>query len=210
MSENNQYEILWKAIGENLEQTLAHITYTTYIAGLRPVDIDGTRIVLETDTEFFAKTIVHQLKDKIKAAIAKADTGITDFALKVSGSDEFYYRPEEEEPDDDYTPVAVDPRFTFESFVAGKSNEFVFAAAQSVAKNRARTSIPYTFTARRGWEKRTFCNPSQIISTCINLPCACCIRRAKNSSTNSSIPFTSTRARTAATCRQSSATVTET
>ena len=56
MSENNQYEILWKAIGENLEQTLAHITYTTYIAGLRPVDIDGTRIVLETDTEFFAKT----------------------------------------------------------------------------------------------------------------------------------------------------------
>ncbi|HJB93169.1 MAG TPA: chromosomal replication initiator protein DnaA [Candidatus Borkfalkia stercoripullorum] len=135
MSENNQYEILWKAIRENLEQTLAHITYTTYISGLKPVDIDGTRIVLKTDTEFFAKTIVHQLKDKIKAAITKADTGITDFVLMVEGSDEPYYRPDEEEFDEDYTPVAVDPRFTFESFVAGKSNEFVFAAAQSVAKN---------------------------------------------------------------------------
>ena len=135
MSENNQYEILWKAIRENLEQTLAHITFTTYISGLKPVDIDGTRIVLKTDTEFFAKTIVHQLKDKIKAAIAKADTGITDFVLMVEGNDEPYYRPAEEEFDDDYTPVAVDPRFTFESFVAGKSNEFVFAAAQSVAKN---------------------------------------------------------------------------
>lgn len=135
MSENNQYEILWKAIRENLEQTLAHITFTTYISGLKPVDIDGTRIVLKTDTEFIAKTIVHQLKDKIKAAIAKADTGITDFVLMVEGNDEPYYRPAEEEFDDDYTPVAVDPRFTFESFVAGKSNEFVFAAAQSVAKN---------------------------------------------------------------------------
>ena len=135
MSENNQYEILWKAIRENLEQTLAHITYTTYISGLKPVDIDGTRIVLKTDTEFFAKTIVHQLKDKIKAAIAKADTGIIDFVLMVEGNDEPYYRPADEEFDEDYTPVAVDPRFTFESFVAGKSNEFVFAAAQSVAKN---------------------------------------------------------------------------
>ena len=135
MSENNQYEILWKSIRENLEQTLAHITFTTYIAGLKPVDIDGTRIVLKTDTEFFAKTIVHQLKDKIKAAIVKADTGITDFVLMVEGSDEPYYRPADDEPDEDYTPVAVDPRFTFESFVAGKSNEFVFAAAQSVAKN---------------------------------------------------------------------------
>lgn len=135
MSENNQFDILWKPIQANLEQSLAHITYTTYISGLRPVDVDGTRIVLKTDTEFFAKTIVHQLKDKIKAAIAKADTGITDFVLMVEGSDEPYYRPADEEAEEDYTPVAVDPRFTFESFVAGKSNEFVFAAAQSVAKN---------------------------------------------------------------------------
>ena len=135
MSENNQFDILWKPIQANLEQSLAHITYTTYISGLRPVDVDGTRIVLKTDTEFFAKTIVHQLKDKIKAAIAKADTGITDFVLMVEGNDEPYYRPADEEADEDYTPVAVDPRFTFESFVAGKSNEFVFAAAQSVAKN---------------------------------------------------------------------------
>ncbi len=135
MSENNQFDILWKPIQANLEQSLAHITYTTYISGLRPVDVDGTRIVLKTDTEFFAKTIVHQLKDKIKAAIAKADTGITDFVLMVEGNDEPYYRPADEEAEEDYTPVAVDPRFTFESFVAGKSNEFVFAAAQSVAKN---------------------------------------------------------------------------
>ncbi len=134
MSENNQFDILWKPIQANLEQSLAHITYTTYISGLRPVDVDGTRIVLKTDTEFFAKTIVHQLKDKIKAAIAKADTGITDFVLMVEGNDEPYYRPADEEAEEDYTPVAVDPRFTFESFVAGKSNEFVFAAAQSVAK----------------------------------------------------------------------------
>lgn len=135
MSENNQFDILWKPIQANLEQSLAHITYTTYISGLKPVDVDGTRIVLKTDTEFFAKTIVRQLKDKIKAAIVKADTGITDFVLMVEGNDEPYYRPADEEAEEDYTPVAVDPRFTFESFVAGKSNAFVFAAAQSVAKN---------------------------------------------------------------------------
>ena len=46
-----------------------------------------------------------------------------------------YFSSDEDEADEDYAAASIDPRFTFESFVAGKSNEFVFAAAQSVAKN---------------------------------------------------------------------------
>ncbi len=134
MSDSNQYEFLWKRILEVLQTSMSTVTYSTYIAKLVPVDVDGTKIVLKTDTEFFANYIGKSLTQKMKEAFKKADTGITDFELVVEGNDEVFFTSAEED-EDDYSPVAVDPRFTFESFVAGKSNEFVFAAAKSVAKN---------------------------------------------------------------------------
>ena len=134
MSENNQYEILWKKIREILQASMSTVTYNTYISKLVPVDIDGTKIVLKTDTEFFANYIGKSLTEKMKEAFKKADTGITDFELVVEGNDEVFFTSAEED-EEDYSPVALDPRFTFESFVAGKSNEFVLAAAKSVAKN---------------------------------------------------------------------------
>lgn len=133
MAENDQYEILWKKISEVLENSISHITYNTYISSLVPVDLDGTKIVLRTDNELFASTIT-KLSDKIKDGIRKADTGITDFELIVGESSDIYYTSEEEETEE-FVSSSVDERYTFDSFVAGKSNEFVFAAAQNVAKN---------------------------------------------------------------------------
>lgn len=135
MPENHQYEILWKRISEVLAGTMSPVTYNTYISKLVPVDIDDTQIVLRTDSEFFANFIGKNLTEKMKEAFRKADTGITDFALVVEGGDDIFYRSAETEAEDDFSAVSVNPRFTFESFVAGKSNEFVLAAAKAVAKN---------------------------------------------------------------------------
>ena len=132
MSDNDQFELLWKKISETLQATLSPITYNTYISKLKAVDIDGTKIILSTDNEFFANFIGKNLTERMKEAFQKADTGITDFELVIEGSDDVVFTTEEEE--EDYSPLSVDPRFTFESFVAGKSNEFVFAAAIAVAK----------------------------------------------------------------------------
>ena len=52
----------------------------------------------------------------------------------VDGSDDVIFSSIDDEADEDFAAASVDPRFTFESFVAGKSNEFVFAAAKAVAK----------------------------------------------------------------------------
>ena len=133
MSEN-QFELLWKPIKEILQKTISPIVYTTYIEKLEPVDVDGTKIVLKTDTEFFAKQIGTTLADKMKEAILKANTGITDFELIVEGKDEVSYSSVDAEVIDDEPSIPINAKFTFDTFVAGKSNEFVFAAAQSVAK----------------------------------------------------------------------------
>ena len=123
-----------------MQELISHINYTTYIDKLEPVDIDGRFIVLQTPTESFAKYITGTLAEKMREAIIKADVGLSDFRLKVEGSDEYAYNP----PDDNSFSYStnLDPKFTFDNFVVGKCNEFVHAAALSVAEDPAGTYNP--------------------------------------------------------------------
>ncbi|MDE6598293.1 MAG: chromosomal replication initiator protein DnaA [Clostridia bacterium] len=140
MAEKGNFDFLYNPIKEKMEELVSHINYTTYIEKLVPVDVDGRFIVLETPTESFARYITGTLAEKMREAIIKADVGLTDFRLKVEGSEGFAYNAPDEAP---YTPPTnLDPKFTFDSFVVGKNNEFVHAAALSVANDPAGTYNP--------------------------------------------------------------------
>lgn len=140
MAEMGNFDFIYVPIKEKLEEIVSPITYSTYIEKLVPIDIDGRYIVFQTPTELFASHLTGTLAEKIREAIIKADVGVSDFRLKVEGSDGFAYNaPDEAE----FTPPTnIDPKFTFDSFVVGKNNEFVHAAALSVAKDPAGTYNP--------------------------------------------------------------------
>ena len=140
MAEKGNFDFIYNPIKEKMRETISHIYFTTYIENLTPVDIDGRFIVLETPTEIFAKFITGTLADKMRDAIIRADVGMSDFRLKVEGSDGFAYNAPAEEYFD--APTNLDKRFTFDSFVVGKNNEFVHAAALSVANDPAGTYNP--------------------------------------------------------------------
>lgn len=140
MAEKANFDFIYNPIKEKMHEIISYINYTTYIEKLVPVDIDGRFIVLETPTESFAKYISGTLAEKMREAIIKADVGITDFRLKVEGSDGYAFNAPTEE---NYAPPTnLNKKFTFDSFVVGKNNEFVYAAAQSVADDPAGTYNP--------------------------------------------------------------------
>ena len=139
MEEKGNLDFIYLPIKEKIRELVTPITFTTYIEKLKPVEIDGRYIVFETPTELFAKYITGTLAEKIRDAIIRADVGLVDFRLKVEGSDGFSYNSPDEEVE---PPANLDKKYTFESFVVGKSNEFVFAAAQSVAEDPAGTYNP--------------------------------------------------------------------
>ena len=89
MAEKANFDFIYNPIKEKMHEIISYINYTTYIEKLVPVDIDGRFIVLETPTESFAKYISGTLAEKMREAIIKADVGISDFRLKVEGSDGF-------------------------------------------------------------------------------------------------------------------------
>lgn len=140
MAEKANFDFIYNPIKEKMHEIISYINYTTYIEKLVPVDIDGRFIVLETPTESFAKYISGTLAEKMREAIIKADVGISDFRLKVEGSEGFAYNAPTAE---NYAPPTnLNKKFTFDSFVVGKNNEFVYAAARSVADDPAGTYNP--------------------------------------------------------------------
>ncbi len=141
MAEKGNLDFIYNTIKVKMRELVSLINYTTYIEKLEPVEIDGRFIVLQTPNETFAKYITGTLADKMREAIIKADVGLTDFRLKVEGGEGYAYNAPEEA--DSYAPPAnLDPKFTFDSFVVGKNNEFVHAAALSVANDPAGTYNP--------------------------------------------------------------------
>lgn len=141
MAEKGNFDFIYNPIKEKMQELITPINYITYIEKLVPVAIDGRFIVLETPTESFAKVITGTLADKMREAIIKADVGIIDFRLRVEGSEGFAYNSPDEETE--VTPPSnVDKKYTFDNFVVGGCNEFVYAAAFAVASDPAGTYNP--------------------------------------------------------------------
>lgn len=128
----NQFEFLWDKIRERAKSLVNPISYSAFIENLTPVDVVNKKIVLCAETELTAKLVTANHAEKLKEAIRTSDTGLTDFIVIVDGSEEFTLN---ELPDAlEETSVRLDKRYTFDSFVVGESNRFVFAAAKSVAE----------------------------------------------------------------------------
>lgn len=140
MAEKGNFDFIYNPILEKMRELVTPINYSTYIEKLVPVDIDGRFIILETPTELFAKYITGVLADKMREAIIKADVGISDFRLVVEGSEGYSYNAPTEEKFEQ--PSNLNPKYTFENFVVGKNNDFVYAAALSVAEDPAGTYNP--------------------------------------------------------------------
>ena len=136
------YEILWDSTLKELEKTVSTISYTTYLATLEPVDISGKNIVLRAPTEMFASQVSERLVDKIQAALAAANTGLTGFELCVGESREDYLKQKGMAPAAPIESAPIDPKYTFDSFVVGPSNKFLYAAAKAVSDNPGQSFNP--------------------------------------------------------------------
>lgn len=129
------YEIIWKQTLVELQKTVSPITYSTYVEQLKPVDTDGRKLVLVTPSKLFAAQSA-KIADKICDALKAAGTGLTDVKIYVGYNKNDYlnqrvYEVEREEIES--TPL--NPKYTFDTFVVGDSNRYLYAAAKAVAEN---------------------------------------------------------------------------
>lgn len=130
------YEILWEMTSAELEKTAPSVSYNTFIPQLTPVDIMDNKLVLCTKSSLTAESVEKRFKFLIKDALAVVNNEILDFNIVIAASREEYLSQlgdaAREKAQTQGAPI--NPKLTFDSFVVGKSNEFIYAAAKAVAE----------------------------------------------------------------------------
>ena len=139
------YEILWKTSLPELENSISHISYETYITQLTPVDIIKDKLIFITPTRTFAETVLsNKMYEYICSALSKSNSEVTDFEVYVAKDKEEYLKQigneNNEKIENQGSPI--NPKFTFDSFVVGPSNELICAGAKAVAENPGESYNP--------------------------------------------------------------------
>lgn len=131
---------LWDKMLTDLEIEVSAVNFDVWIKTLEPVSlIDGRLILLATSmgSKNFVEEKFHNV---LKDCLQKISPLMTDIILIDPSQHEDYKNKEETFIIEDSEPMpkveanVINPKYNFENFVVGKSNQFMYAAARAVAE----------------------------------------------------------------------------
>lgn len=129
---------IWQEALEEISKNVSIVSFDVWIKTLEVTDLKGNTLVLATTSTSGKQTLTKNYKDIIVASLNKVYPSIVDVEFVVLNS------PVEEEvkkeipvvkPKTSVNSFVFNPKYTFDTFVVGPSNQFVTAAAKSVAEN---------------------------------------------------------------------------
>ena len=153
---------LWSELLSVLEVNMDAVVFETWIMALKPIKLTSSELVLSAPNGFTKKMIEKRYLDdiveilsfimKTEASIKivlPTDSNYSQYQVKVQpGGQQYFYDNKQEvsTTKEDIEKLKIEqmlnPKYTFESFVKGKSNEFALSAAMAVAKNPATAYNP--------------------------------------------------------------------
>ena len=144
---------LWNTIAAQVHARLSATAYAMWFGAARPLAFDGHTLSIAVPNEF-TRTWISRSYGEILAEAVDATDGVSELRFAVEGGDradgdapvpeangaggqkEPARKPAAAEP----SPLV--PRYTFDSFVIGRSNRFAHAAALAVAEAPAQAYNP--------------------------------------------------------------------
>ncbi|GFO67563.1 chromosomal replication initiator protein DnaA [Geomonas limicola] len=146
-------ENIWLEAQANLKKVLTGQTFSTWIEPLKFLGNTDEAIILEVPSSFFQKYVIEKYLGMIREAISAVSpkTYQIEFQIvepKPEPAAEPEMKPAKEEKKEkekdkksEFIPN-LNPKYTFESFVCGASNQFAYAASQAVANKPATNYNP--------------------------------------------------------------------
>ncbi len=134
---------LWKQVLDRLEQTIDKTQYQTWFVPTRFLAQKGDTIDVSVPSQRFVSEIRQNYAQQIRAILDELSTDHLNLHLiadtEVGGEMAIPLGPP---PSADLVTSIFNPRYRFETFVVGKSNELAFAASKSIAENPAGSFNP--------------------------------------------------------------------
>ncbi len=122
----------WALAKEDIRPQLSPVTYHRWIEALEPVTVQSGILILQAADEVVKNTVSEYYIDHVRSAVQKADPDIMDLLLIVpSQRREFVKATPDEVP---LNSLTLNPQYTFDTFVVGKSNNFAHAACLAVVE----------------------------------------------------------------------------
>ena len=131
-----------------LKKEIMPITYSTFISVLNFESMQGNHIFMTCNSHYLKPSIENQYGPLIINALKYVSNRDLTFSVRALDESEpipdvvVSKQPESEDEDSKIPRSSLNPKYTFETFVVGNSNNLAQAAALAVADNPAKTYNP--------------------------------------------------------------------
>ena len=149
---------VWRAVLGELQLQLPRPTFETWLKQTEGVSCDGSSFVVEVPTPFAVAWLERRMYQSIQKTVEKITQQSMDIQFQVkNGSGQraagplMVSRESESLVEDDFSPASIarshsvpnlSPKYTFESFVVGTSNQLAYNAAWAVSEAPGRGYNP--------------------------------------------------------------------
>lgn len=135
---------LWNIVLEKLELSLSNVSYSMWFKDSKVIDLADDVLFISAKSTFAKNQILKNYFDKLKSAVD--DIFGENIEIEILDPDEEVKYVAKNKPAEtkDIEPVKnpLNPKFTFNNFVVGKSNQTAYAASKAVAENPGKTFNP--------------------------------------------------------------------
>ncbi len=142
------YNALWQSVLGEIELTVSHASFTTWFKNTELVDKSSEEVIITVPNIFAKKQFEVKFNDQIKTILAK--NGITpkkiSYIISSKKNDKINRETTNNKPVKNReatvektvpatTAGNLNPRYTFDNFIVGSSNDLAYTASQAVAAN---------------------------------------------------------------------------
>lgn len=154
---------LWSSIEELFKQNSSSTAYATWIESAKPISLEGNKLTLELPSPLHRDYWTHQHLDQqlVEYAYEATQQDIQPVLILEDERQPQVSRANADQADaTETTPTfmketALNPRYTFDTFVIGKGNQMAHAAALVVSENRASCTTRCSSTGASVWARPT-------------------------------------------------------
>ena len=126
----------WGLVRAHLLSDLGEKTFNSWLKPLQLSGVSNGEVRLAVPSRFMADWVKNHFADRLRHAFAQHIPGIRQVTIDVSAASIVEADSESDAAPAPATPTDMpgfEPRYSFDSFVVGKSNELAFNAAQALA-----------------------------------------------------------------------------
>jgi len=136
---------LWKVIMEKIELSVSNVSFEMWFKPLKVIDLNEGKLVLSTKSTFAKNQVLKNYFDKLKNIVKEIFGEDVDIEILDPAEETAYLSENGKKQSSSETTIdknKFDPTFTFDNFVVGKCNQYVYAASRGVAENPGKDLNP--------------------------------------------------------------------